>query len=100
MWDVKIILFLLLRRIDVLNQIGVLFACRLVSKKETEMAFKSYSEAAAQLPSGAKWSSSFGYPGEGGYCEYHRTAEGTRFVIENGSWSAIAPFTWTLREAS
>ncbi len=57
--------------------------------------FKSYSEAAAQLPEGAKWSASFGNPGEGGYCEFHRV-NGQRFAIKNGSWSACAPFVWSL----
>lgn len=63
------------------------------------MAFKTYHEAAEALPAGAKWSSSFGNPGEGGYCEFFRTPEGKRFQITNGTWSEIAPFTWTLAEA-
>lgn len=58
----------------------------------------TYAEAAAKLPQGAKWSSSFGYPGEGGYVEYHR-AEGKRFMIENGGYQETAPFTWTIKEA-
>jgi len=47
---------------------------------------KTYSEAAKQLPEGSKWSSSFGYPGEGGYTEIHRTPAGDRWQITNGTW--------------
>jgi hypothetical protein len=43
------------------------------------------SEAYAMLPAGAQWSSSFGYPGEGGYTEYHRTPDGQLWQITNGS---------------
>ena len=56
--------------------------------------FNSYSDAAAQLPLDAKWSSSFGHPGEGGYCEYHRDSAGKRYIIENGSYLECAPFLW------
>lgn len=62
-------------------------------------AFSTYGAAAASLPEGAKWSSSFGYPGQGGYSEYHRTPEGKRFQIKNGSYLETAPFTWTVEEA-
>lgn len=58
--------------------------------------FKSYSEAAAQLPADAKWSSSFGYPGEGGYSEYHRDHDGNRYVIQNGPWDAGGN-EWTMK---
>jgi hypothetical protein len=61
------------------------------------MTFKFYSDAAAQLPADAKWSCSFGYPGEGGYSEYHRDTTGKRYVISNGKWNAIAPFDWTVK---
>lgn len=40
-------------------------------------------EAYETLPSDAKWSCSFGYPGECGYNEYHRTLSGDRYVISN-----------------
>ena len=45
-------------------------------------------EARARLPAGAKWSSSFGYPGEERYTEYWRS-EADRYVIQkDGSrWS-------------
>lgn len=58
----------------------------------------TYNEALAALPTDAKWSSSFGYPGEGGYVEFHRDAHGVRYVIENGNWMDFAPFVWTVRE--
>lgn len=63
------------------------------------MAFKTYAEAAAALPAEAKWTASFGYPGEGGYTEYHRTPEGKRFKISNGSWAEAPPFIWTMEAA-
>ena len=36
------------------------------------------------LPPDAKWSSSFGNPGDGGYVEYYRTPAGERWIISNG----------------
>ena len=47
-------------------------------------------EARARLPADAKWSSSFGYPGEERYVEYWRDAANRRFVLKkNGqTWSA------------
>jgi hypothetical protein len=57
------------------------------------MTYRTYSEAAAQLPADAKWSSSFGYPGCSGYAEYHRTQDGRRYVIENGQWGDA----WTIK---
>lgn len=51
------------------------------------------------LPAGAKWSSSFGNPGEGGYTEFWRTAEGKRYVVANGKYDAISPFLWTVEQA-
>ena len=59
----------------------------------------TYNEIIAQLPADTKWSSSFGYPGEGGYCEYHRDAQGKRYIIQNGDYMAVRPFAWTVREA-
>lgn len=59
----------------------------------------TYQQAIAQIPADAKWSSSFGYPGEGGYAEYHRDAAGKRWIIENGNYMAFAPFTWTVKES-
>lgn len=55
----------------------------------------TYKQAADMLPVDAKWSSSFGYPGEGGYTEFHRTPDGRRYIISNGQWSASAPFSWS-----
>lgn len=47
----------------------------------------TYAQAAAKLPETAKWSSSFGNPGNGGgYTEYHRDISGNRYVIANGDW--------------
>jgi hypothetical protein len=40
-------------------------------------------EAEALLPKDAKWSCSFGCPGVGGFVEYHRTTDGTRWIIFN-----------------
>jgi hypothetical protein len=54
---------------------------------------KTYSEAHAFLPSDAKWSSSFGNPGEAGYCEYYRS-QGERFLIEN----SCSDDTWSIKK--
>ena len=56
----------------------------------------TYQEAAAQLPADAKWSSSFGNPGEGGYIECHRQPDGTCWIIGNGPWHLIdeCKFDW------
>lgn len=43
-------------------------------------------EAYAALPANAKWSCSFGYPGEGGFSERFKTPEGKRYEISNGRW--------------
>ncbi len=51
-------------------------------------------QAHAKLPADAKWSCSFGNPGEGGYAAYYRTKAGERWVISNGSWSDSGPYTW------
>ncbi len=57
----------------------------------------TYNEALRTLPADAKWSSSFGYPGEGGYTEFHRTPDGKRFEIANGPYDATRPFVWTVK---
>ena len=49
----------------------------------------SRNEAYSLLPADAKWSCSFGYPGEGGFTEYYRDAKGERWVIKNGPWSGF-----------
>ena len=46
----------------------------------------TYSQAIAKLPADAALSCTFGYPGVGGYAEYHRDAAGNRYVIANGRW--------------
>jgi hypothetical protein len=48
----------------------------------------TYQQITETLPANAEWSCSFGNPGEGGYTEYHRTPDGTRYVISNGSWDS------------
>lgn len=59
-------------------------------------SFSSYRDAAAALPADATWSSSFGYPGVGGYAEYHRDARGDRYIIQNGEFGDA----WTMRPES
>lgn len=54
----------------------------------------TYAEACDRVPPDAVWSSSFGYPGEGGYAEFWRTPDGQRWTITNGPHDAIAPFEW------
>ena len=56
----------------------------------------TYEGARARLADDAEWTSSFGYPGEGGYCEHWRRPNGERWRISNGRWDALKPFTWTL----
>lgn len=45
-------------------------------------------QAYAKLPADAKWSSSFGNPGNDRFSEYHRTPDGTRYEIGHvyGEW--------------
>lgn len=54
----------------------------------------TYDQACQSLPLDAKWSASFGYPGQGGYTEYHRTPSGERWTVSNGSYLDSAPFAW------
>lgn len=55
----------------------------------------TYSEAFAMLPPNAKWSSTFGNPGEGGFVEYWHEPNGQRWIISNGPWHLIEPeFDW------
>ncbi len=60
---------------------------------------QTYREAAALLPAGAVWSSSFGYPGEGGYAEYHKMPDGRRWIITNGAWNDPVP-DWQCKPAA
>ena len=55
----------------------------------------TYEQAVESIPHAAEWTSSFGYPGEGGYVEYHRDESGARWVISNGPYHALRPFDWT-----
>ena len=59
------------------------------------MTFKTHNEALDSLPADAEWSSSFGGAGVGGYAAYYRTKAGDRYVVSNGTYNAIRPFTWT-----
>jgi hypothetical protein len=58
----------------------------------------TYQDALNLLPSDASVSCTFGFPGEGGYSEFHRTPDGRRFEITNGSYMAFSPFAWVMRE--
>jgi hypothetical protein len=49
----------------------------------------TYQDAIKTLPLGAKWSSSFGNPGDGGYAEYHRAGD-DRYLIKNGNRMAAS----------
>ena len=61
------------------------------------MGDTGFDAAYGALPSEAEWTSSFGYPGEGGFTEYYRTPDGRRFRVSNGS--ALSPFRrWTCEE--
>ena len=59
------------------------------------MTKNTYQDARDQLPAGAQVSSTFGYPGEGGYREYWRMPDGSRWTISNGGWMDYSPFNWT-----
>jgi hypothetical protein len=59
----------------------------------------SYEQALNSLGIETKWSSSFGYPGQGGYTEYRRDAKGRLYIVSNGSYLDCAPFNWTAKEA-
>lgn len=57
----------------------------------------TYQDALNRLPKDAYLSTSFGYQGCGGYSEIHRTPDGRRFMLSNGSYLDYAPFTWTIK---
>lgn len=57
----------------------------------------TYAEALAKLPEDATISTTFGYPGEGGYSEFHRRPDGRRYEITNGPYYARKPFVWEMR---
>ena len=48
--------------------------------------FMTSKEAYARLPADAKWSCSFGNPGDAGFCEFFRTPDGKRYEVSNGRW--------------
>ncbi len=56
----------------------------------------TYTEAYDALPKDAKWSSSFGYPGQGGFTEYWRQPDGTQWIVKNGPWNG--PEVWTVEK--
>ena len=60
--------------------------------------FTSHHDAIMATPAGTRWSCSFGQPGEGGYSEYLHTPDDRCFIVSNGLWDALKPFTWTLTE--
>lgn len=50
---------------------------------------KNYADAKRAmlaLAPDARWSSSFGNPGDFGFCEYWRTPDHTRWIISSGTW--------------
>lgn len=53
----------------------------------------TYQAAINSIPADAKWSSSFGYPGEDNYSEFWRDTKNTRYEIsrkdsyETAGWS-------------
>jgi hypothetical protein len=60
----------------------------------------TYEQAIEAIPHASEWVSSFGNPNEGGYCEYHRTDDGGRWLITNGPYDAHpSQFDWQLIEA-
>lgn len=62
----------------------------------------TYAQAIATLPSTARWSCSFGYPGEGGFREYFHGPRpdgrpGRRtYIIGNGQWFDLRPFRFSV----
>lgn len=58
----------------------------------------NYKQAMQKVPADAEWSSSFGNPGEGGYVEYYRASDGSRWKMSNGSYLETAPFAWAVEE--
>lgn len=46
----------------------------------------------------AKCTATFGYPGQGGYAEYWRAADGTQYCITNGAWDTFEPRVWTVEQ--
>lgn len=58
----------------------------------------TYQDAITKVPAGAKVTSTFGNPGDGGYAEFHRAPDGRRWQITNGQWDATEPFDWAIRE--
>ena len=66
-------------------------------EKVTKM---TYQQATNKLPEGSKWSSSFGYPGEGGYCDFWRDRDGKRYQVSNGKYGDFGKFVWAVEEIS
>lgn len=58
----------------------------------------TYNEATDLLPADSVLTSTFGYPGEGGYNEFHRAPDGTRWVISNGDYFDCQRNVWTISQ--
>lgn len=59
----------------------------------------TYKQVYESLPADAVWSCSFGYPGEGGFVEYFRQPNGTKWIVSNGSYLDCEPFNWQVRQS-
>lgn len=53
----------------------------------------SQADVYAMLPGDAKWSCSFGYPGQGGFTEFW-VSGGRRWIIQNGPW--CSGYEWSI----
>lgn len=58
----------------------------------------TYIEALKALPRGAKWSSSFGFPGDACYSEYWRTTDNRNFAIRHVKGQVCEPFDCEVEE--
>jgi hypothetical protein len=55
----------------------------------------TYEFAMRHVPVEAALTATFGHPGDGGYSECYRF-EGHRFIVSNGPYDAVQPFTWNV----
>lgn len=60
--------------------------------------YMTHAKAVASLPEGAKWSASFGNPGERFYSEYWDAPGGRTFILSDGG-DEYLPHDWTVRDA-
>ena len=59
----------------------------------------TYAEAYSRLSDvRASLSSTFGNPGEPGYCAFYRTQDGQRYELSNGPWNGPGN-RWAIRRA-